>query len=154
MAKHTLARLWHILPTNVRLAVLRLTNARFTVSVAAVIFNREGKVLLLKHPFRPGTGWGLPGGYIKAGEQPSDALQRELLEEIDLELTDVELLWSRSFKRPRQVEILFRANTSSEPKPQSIEIEQSLWCSLNDLPEGLPENQRLIVEHAVEKRQV
>lgn len=151
---NTLARLWHQLPSSLRLAVLRVTNAKFTVTVAAVIFNKEGKVLVLKHPFRPGTGWGLPGGYINADEQPLDALHRELREEIDLEITDVEILWSRSFTRPRQVEILFSANASVEPKIQSMEIEQAVWCAVDDLPEGVPENQRVLVEQAVEKRRV
>ena len=151
---NTLARLWHQLPSSVRLAVLRATNARFTVTVAAVIFNKEGKVLVLKHPFRPGSGWGLPGGYINVDEQPHEALHRELREEIDLEITDVEILWSRSFIRPRQVEILFSANTSAEPKIKSFEIEQASWCAADELPEGVPENQRQVVKRAVEKRQV
>jgi len=152
MLKHTLASIWHKLPSIVRRAALRVTNAKFTVTAAAVIFNPQGKVLVLKHRFRPGSGWGLPGGFIKSDEQPLDALHRELREEIDLEITDVEILWARSFKRPRQVEILFRGNTLSEPQPQSIEIERALWCDVNDLPESLPENQRLLVERAVEKR--
>ena len=52
---------------------------------------------------------GIPGRILsKQGEQPLDALRRELQEEIGLELEDVEVFWARSFARPRQVEILFR----------------------------------------------
>ena len=59
---------------------MRLTHARFTVTAGALIFNDAGKVLLLKHRFRAGSGWGLPGGFLEAGEQPVEALKRELWE--------------------------------------------------------------------------
>ena len=86
MLKNFMAGVWRRLPTGLRRMTIRLTNTKFTVTSAAVIFNKEGKVLLLKHRFRPGSGWGLPGGFLKPDEQPLDGLQRELREEIALEL--------------------------------------------------------------------
>ena len=133
---------------------MRLTNTRFTVTAGAIILNREQKVLLLKHYFRAGSGWGIPGGFMTAGEQPIEALRRELQEEIGLELDDVEIFWARSFKRPRQIEILFRAVTSNEPKPQSMEVERANWFALDALPLGLPSDQKALIERAVEKWQV
>ena len=91
MLKNLLAGIWRRLPSSTRLLALRLVNPRFTVTAAAVIFNEKDQVLLLKHRFRPGSGWGLPGGFLKRGEQPLDALHRELCEEIGLELDQVEI---------------------------------------------------------------
>src|SRR6185369_9189935 len=88
---------------------MRFTHTRFTVTAGAVIFNDQKQVLLLKHRFRAGSGWGLPGGFLERGEQPIEALRRESREEIGLELEDVEIFASRSFEKPKQIEILFRA---------------------------------------------
>jgi 8-oxo-dGTP diphosphatase len=154
MLKDLLSQIWRRMPTLVRLWTMRFTNVRFTVTAGAVIFNEFGQVLLLKHLFRPGNGWGLPGGFLKTGEQPLDGLRRELEEEIGLELEQVEIFSARSFKRPRQIEILFQGYATGPAVPKSIEVEHALWFTPNDLPVGLPEDQRLLIKRAVEKRQV
>jgi 8-oxo-dGTP diphosphatase len=154
MHKKFLSKIWRRFPPGLRRWTMRFTNTRFTVTAGAIILNKEQKVLLLKHYFRAGSGWGIPGGFMTSGEQPIDALRRELHEEIGLELDDVEIFWARSFSRPRQVEILFRAVTSAEPKPQSMEVERANWFALDSLPPGLPSDQKLLIERAVEKWRV
>ena len=127
---------------------MRLTHTRFTVTAGAIIFNDRKQVLLLKHRFRAGSGWGLPGGFLEQGEQPIEALRRELREEIGLELEDVEVFAARSFKKPKQVEVLFRARANANVKPVTMEVERAEWFSLDSLPEGLPRDQRSYVERA------
>ena len=127
---------------------MRFTHARFTVTAGAVIFNDKGEVLLLKHRFRAGSGWGLPGGFMEIGEQPVDALRRELREEIALELDDVNVLAVRSFKKPKQVEVLFRARANAEVKSQTMEVERAEWFAIDALPKGLPRDQRSYIERA------
>lgn len=131
---------------------MRLANARFTVTAGGIIFNDAGEVLLLKHRFRSGSGWGLPGGFIEAAEQPDDALRRELREEIGFEVKDVELFAIRSFKKPQQIEVLFRCCANGPVKPSTIEVERAEWFSLQSLPAGLPSDQRLLVERAAKKK--
>ena len=129
---------------------MRLTHTRFTVTAGAVIFNDKKQVLLLKHRFRAGSGWGLPGGFLERGEQPIEALRRELREEIGLEVCDVEVLAARSFSKPKQVEVLFRARANADVKPLTIEVERAEWFGLDSLPEGLPRDQRGYVERAAQ----
>jgi len=129
---------------------MRFTHTRFTVTAGAVIFNDQKQVLLLKHRFRAGSGWGLPGGFLERGEQPIDALRRELREEIGLELEDIEIFASRSFEKPKQVEVLFRARANANVKPQTIEVERAEWFAIDSLPEGLPRDQRVYVERAAQ----
>jgi 8-oxo-dGTP diphosphatase len=129
---------------------MRLTHSRFTVTAGAVIFNDQRQVLLLKHRFRAGSGWGLPGGFLEHGEQPIDALRRELREEIGLEVEHVEVFAARSFSKPKQVEVLFRARANADVKPLTIEVELAEWCALDALPEGLPRDQRSYVERAAQ----
>jgi mutator protein MutT len=129
---------------------MRFTHTRFTVTAGAVIFNDQKQVLLLKHRFRAGSGWGLPGGFLERGEQPIEALRRELREEIGLELEDVEIFASRSFEKPKQVEVLFRARANANVKPLTMEVERAEWFSIESLPEGLPRDQRVYVERAAQ----
>jgi 8-oxo-dGTP diphosphatase len=127
---------------------MRLAHTRFTVTAGALIFNPDGKILLLKHRFRAGSGWGLPGGFLEAGEQPLDALRRELREELALEIQDVEIFTSRSFRKPKQVEVLFRGRADEPVTPRTMEVERAEWFSLDALPDGLPRDQRRLVEQA------
>jgi 8-oxo-dGTP diphosphatase len=146
--QNVIGGVWRRLPVRLRRWSMRLTNARFTVTAGALIFNDSGQILLLKHRFRAGSGWGLPGGFLEKGEQPLDALRRELREEIGLEVDDVEIFAARSFKKPRQVEVLFRCRATGSVTPRTMEVEQAEWFSLESLPDGLPRDQRTLVERA------
>jgi 8-oxo-dGTP diphosphatase len=55
--------------------------------VVAALIVRDGKLLICqrtKHQAMP-LKWEFPGGKIEAGEQPTDALRRELEEELGIE---------------------------------------------------------------------
>jgi mutator protein MutT len=146
--QNLISRVWRKLPAHMRRWTMRLAHTRFTVTAGAVIFNDKREVLLLKHRFRAGSGWGLPGGFMEHGEQPIDALRRELREEIGLELDDVEIFAARSFKKPKQVEVLFRARANAEVKTRTMEVERAEWFGLDSLPDGLPRDQRVYIERA------
>tara|TARA_R100000234_G_scaffold47989_1_gene28691 strand:- start:1227 stop:1718 length:492 start_codon:yes stop_codon:yes gene_type:complete len=61
------------------------------VGSAVVIFDEEGRVLILLRPqnmkWSPGK-WALPGGHIEEGESPLDAAVREVREETTLLIND------------------------------------------------------------------
>ena len=62
------------------------------VAVIALILH-GGRVLLVQRAVDPAKGkWSLPGGYMDAGEMPQEALQRELCEEIGLQVHIDDLL--------------------------------------------------------------
>jgi ADP-ribose pyrophosphatase YjhB (NUDIX family) len=143
-----IGKIWRRLPVRLRRWSMRLTHTRFTVTAGAIIFNQAGEILVLKHRFRAGSGWGLPGGFLERGEQPIDALRRELREELGLDIEDVEIFAARSFRKPKQVEVLFRGHGSGPVQPRTMEVERAEWFSLDALPEGLPRDQRRFVEQA------
>jgi len=146
--QNLISGVWRKLPVRMRRWTMRLTHTRFTVTAGAIIFNNKGEVLLLKHRFRAGSGWGLPGGFLEKGEQPIDALRRELREEIGLEVEDAKVFAARSFKKPMQVEVLFRCRANADVKPLNMEVERAEWFALDSLPEGLPRDQRVYIERA------
>jgi len=57
------------------------------VAVGAVIFDNEGKVLLVKRKHAPNKGnWAIPGGKVKYGETLEEAIRREMKEETNLDI--------------------------------------------------------------------
>lgn len=53
------------------------------VSVAALVTNNQGQILLVNSPWR---GWEYPGGLIEPGETFQEALHREIREEAGVEV--------------------------------------------------------------------
>ena len=68
-----------------------------TLGVRAVVFDGEGRVFLVKHSYL--AGWHLPGGGVETGETLLAALERELREEGNIELTDPPRLHAVYFNR-------------------------------------------------------
>lgn len=67
----------------------RPNETRELTVVAAVIRDGKGRVLLTQRPRDSHMGglWEFPGGKIDDGEAPAEALERELEEELGLEIT-------------------------------------------------------------------
>ena len=74
--------------------VAALIAPRQPVGAVGAVFNDAGQVLLVEHMFRTDFPWGLPGGWVEQGEDPADAVQREIEEELDLKVQIRQLLLS------------------------------------------------------------
>jgi 8-oxo-dGTP diphosphatase len=150
MLNDLLGAIWRRVPKTLRRWTMRLSHPRFVVTAGAIITDAGGRVLLLKHRFRPGSGWGMPGGFIEAGEQPEEALRRELREEISLEVEKLKLFTVRAFKRSRHVEIVFTARAIGNPDQLGFEIQKAAWFSFDELPNELPNDQAHLIRRALD----
>lgn len=149
MLKNVLGLLWRNTPGRLRRWSARRFQLRFTVSAVAVVVDDDGRVLLLKHVFRTGTGWGVPGGFIEEGEQPEAAIRRELLEETGLELERADFAFARTLKRVNHVEIIFRCKPRGLAVARSLEIKELAWFARDKLPVDLGRDQHSIIERAL-----
>lgn len=64
-----------------------------TVRVAAAVIETDGKILATQRGYGEIKGsWEFPGGKIEAGETPQQALKREVMEELDAEVSVGDLI--------------------------------------------------------------
>ncbi|HEV2863033.1 MAG TPA: NUDIX hydrolase [Pyrinomonadaceae bacterium] len=152
MLKRLVAGAWKGAPRFVRRAGVWLTQPRFTVTAGVVVSDERGRVLLLRHTLRGGSGWGIPGGFIARGEQPEEAVRREVKEETDLELQEVELVFVRTLRHAQQVECIFRGRMRAAAigrQQSSFEVERAEWFERARLPADLGADQRRLIERAL-----
>ena len=149
MLNDLLGALWRRAPKALRRWTVRFSHPRFAVTAGAIVTDGHGRVLLLKHRFRPGSGWGLPGGFIEHGEQPEEGLRRELREEIGLEVERLKLFTVRAFRRPKQVEIVFKGQTLGNTDELSFEIQEAVWFEPGEFPPELPRDQIELIKRAL-----
>ena len=110
------------------------------VSAGALIFDRKGRLLILKPTYK--SGWTIPGGVMEAdGESPWEACQREVREETGIEVGHGRLA-AMDFRRPRPgrpggIRFLFDCGQLSDAalaglKLQPEEISESRLAPLPD----------------------
>lgn len=108
------------------------------VTVVAGVISHAGKVLIgqrRKHDWH-GLKWEFPGGKLEPGEDPKQALERELREELGIQAQVGEELKRYRFQydtRPA-VELIFFAVRQFEGVPVNYEFEQILWEQSVNLP--------------------
>lgn len=86
---------------------------------ADAIVNYKGKIVLIERK-NPPLGWAIPGGFVDVGETVEDAVRREMMEEINVELHDLKQFHVYSDpkrdSRWHTVTIVFTATCDKGPK--------------------------------------
>jgi nucleoside triphosphatase len=115
-------------------------------TVGALIFDGEGKLFLMSsHKWR--GKWVVPGGHIELGERMEDALRREVKEETNLDIRDIEFVCFQEFIHDRRfwqrrhfIFFDFTCRTDSTDVRLNDEAQEYVWATLD-------EARRLPVEH-------
>ncbi len=146
--------LWRVLPLSKSLqsSLMWLINAKFVVGASVLIQNDRGKILLFKHFYRKDIPWGFPGGYVEHGENPDQAIQRELMEESGLQIKNLQLLEVIQSPEMPRMEILFRGDLVGEIDfIPSIEVIKAQFVPIDQLPDLLPAHQAIIERYIIDK---
>ena len=110
--------------------------------VAGLLRDGDGRVLLAARP--PGKAfagrWEFPGGKIDAGEQPIDALVRELSEELGVEVDPLDCRLFQIARHqypdaPRGVHILGYIVQRFQGEPVGREGQVIAWHAVEELPD-------------------
>jgi len=106
--KTLLGKLWRRLhfSNKIQLFIMRFFQDQFLVGVTGIIFNDKKEVLLFKHTYRS-HAWSLPGGYLKSGEHPREALEREIKEESGLVVSVDESLKTRTDRETARLDLCY-----------------------------------------------
>ena len=91
---------------------------------AAIPFDADGNLILLRRGFDPGKGrWTFPGGFIDLGESVEAAARREAHEELRIALELGPLVGVYSRAEDRIVMIVFRATAIGVPETTDEAVE-------------------------------
>ena len=114
------------------------------VAVAAVITNNKNECLLLLRNKSPDAGcWSIPGGAVEFSETLESALQRELAEELDIQIDILKLLrvtnyFNLDYKAHWVIPTFLVNITSGTPINKELKAHaQMKWFGLSDLPKNI-----------------
>ena len=154
MLKIILLKIWRVLPLWLQIVLSRLIRPLFQVFVAAVIFDEDRNILLVKSTYNRFHPWGLPGGSLEYGEHPEEAVIREVLEETHLDICIEKLLLVNSWL-PDRVGMYYLCRITGGTFSPSDEVSEFAFFSVDDLPDVRPLDRDMIkrlhglVDHAL-----
>ena len=150
--KSFLAKVWKLLnmPKGVQLFFMRFFQNQFLVGVTGIIFNDKNEVLLFKHTYRQHS-WSLPGGYLKAGEHPREALEREIKEESGFVVSVDESLKTRTDRESSRLDMCYVGLFIGGEFIKSEEVSEYGFFSQDTMP-LLRSNQVFLIEEALQQK--
>ncbi|QYJ97304.1 8-oxo-dGTP diphosphatase MutT [Shewanella alkalitolerans] len=115
-----------------------------------IVFDEQEQILLAKRPdhLHQGGKWEFPGGKVESGETTSQALIRELREEVAIKVTSTSPLMAISHDYPdKQVYLDIHTVKSFSGEAQGLEGQEVKWARLDELEDyDFPEANTPIIE--------
>jgi len=136
----------HLIPASLHRAGLRAAHAArkqwWRVSkpdlsgVTIIARNGEGHVLLVRHTYG-NRAWSLPGGGIRAGEEPEAAAVREFAEELDCAIYALGFVGvhEAGLYGARVSRHIFSGEVVDLPRPDRREIAEVRFFAVDALPQ-------------------
>ena len=110
-----------------------------TLGAQGVVVGDDGRVLLVRHTYKP--GWCFPGGGVEKGETVATALARELQEECGVVIDQPPELFGvysnmRNFPGDHVVLFVVRHWYRTHIPAPNAEIEAQDWFAVSPVPDG------------------
>lgn len=143
-------RVYKWLPAGLSHRIIHAVQPTFTAGAVAII-EHDGKVLALRQAHR--KGWSLPGGLIDAGEQPRDAVIREVREETGMTIEPGGAMATYFVPEIKHIDVIFRVHCESQPHVEvASEALEAGWFAFDELPD--PDESTRRIQHAVKLARV
>jgi|Go1ome_4_1110791.scaffolds.fasta_scaffold22929_2 NAD+ diphosphatase len=113
----------------------------FPIMCPAVIVavEKDGRLLLAKNKMSPFKHYSILAGFVEVGESFEDAVHREIMEEVSIEVQDLRYFGSQHWPFPRSLMVGFTAKwKSGEVKADGIELSEARWFDLDEIPANTP----------------
>lgn len=106
------------------------------ISPCIIVLVRRGDQCLLAHAAKYAQGrFSTLAGFIEAGESAEQAVHREIMEEVGIEVKNVRYCFSQSWPFPHSFMFGFMADyKSGDITPDGVEILDADWFSADNLP--------------------
>jgi 8-oxo-dGTP diphosphatase len=143
--KRLLLRIWRILPDWMQNIASTIVRPRYQVAAGAVILNEQGQILLCEHTYRRTRPWGLPGGDLKLGETPDEAVRREIKEETGMSVQETKLLLIESLKYAHKINLTYLCSGVSGTFIPNEEVSRIQYFDIEAMPTFSHEQQVSIV---------
>ena len=123
------------------------------VRVAAALIEREGRYLISRRKEGTHLGglWEFPGGKCEAGESFESCLQREVLEELDIEIAEPRLFLTLDHEYPeKMVALQFFLCSIRRGDPKPLGCAECCWVTASEMeafdfpPADIPVVRRLL----------
>ncbi|GAA2281258.1 NUDIX domain-containing protein [Actinomadura luteofluorescens] len=141
------APVWRRLSGPAQWRLARLRHHTFLVYAGGVVQDEQGRILLLRHRLWPAYhAWGLPGGYVNAGERLEDGVAREVREEtaLEVEVTVPPLHVAGGFQH--RVEAYYAARVvGGRLDLDAGEILEARWWPPDALPDAMSPRLRAVL---------
>ena len=99
------------------------------------LIHDKDRILLGRSKFFPPNMFSTLAGFIEAGENAEEALVREVMEEVNVKVSDIKYYSSQSWPFPSQLMLgYFCKYVEGEIKLNDAELEEARWFHLDDLP--------------------
>lgn len=129
---------FRLMPAPLRRAAVRAGTPSYTVGAVAVLRHGDGRVLFVDQ--RHSEGWALPGGLLRRGECPDDAVIREVAEEVGVTLapSSLPLPLAAVNARLRRVDLVYVLDAPAGADPHQedeAEVRRVGWYPVSGLPD-------------------
>ena len=110
-----------------------------SIIIGAFIFDDKGELFLVKSDRKWSGKYLIPGGHVEYGEKVEDTVKREVKEETNLDVKDMQFLGFSEIINPEEfhdqsrhfVALNFKCSAKNEDVILNEEAEEYLWVSLD-----------------------
>lgn len=141
MGNSILLTLWSRIPLKLQWVIKWLLLPKHLLGVVAVILNERNELLLFKHSYHLHKPWGLPGGWVSAGERPTCAIVREIKEESGCDVDVLRLLLACESPRRNHLTLVFLCSRPRGEFIPSVEVTNFRYVPLADVEPQLEQSQ-------------